>query len=97
MSESEEEEAEARVSSPRAAVVGSRRSSGWGEQEGGRGGGEARLGSPRGLTPRSGETARERRGADAAEGALTVAPAFFRVCVCCYSPNSCSTNGVPTR
>lgn len=56
VSESEEEEAEARVSSPRAAVVRSRQSSGW----------EIKVTFP-GLSP--------------------------RFC-CCFSQNSCSSNGV---
>lgn len=69
VSESEEEEAEARVSSPRAAVVRCRRSSGW----------ETKIMFP-GFRPRF-RAQRE------------LSPSRF---CCCFSQNSCSSNGVLT-
>lgn len=74
VSESEEEEAEARVSSPRAAVVRSRRSSGW----------EMMVTLP---DFRSGCRAVSRLSLQK----LTVSPSC-----CCFSQNSCSSNGVLT-
>lgn len=75
VSESEEEEAEARVSSPRAAVVRSRRSSGW----------EMKVKFP-GLRPRCRAQS---------ELSLLRRCQLARFC-CCFSQNSCSSNGVLT-
>ena len=75
VSESEEEEAEARVSSPRAAVVRSRRSSGW----------EMKVKFPV-LRPRC----RAHNGLS-----LWKRCQLARYC-CCFSQNSCSSNGVLT-
>lgn len=75
VSESEEEEAEARVSSPRAAVVRSRRSSGW----------EIKVKLP------------DLRPCCWAQTGLSIWERcqLARFC-CCFSPNSCSSNGVLT-